>query len=168
MRWGDIVPAVPRLMILVAGAALVLVLAPLRPVPTALIIAGTVLAVAVPARVGASGAATLFVLCWLSRTGWHGDPSLGRTTAAAAALYVVHSATGLAAMISRTAAVDSRVLWRHALWSIGVLAAAGLFVALDYTVGVEQGPPVAELAGLVGVVILVAVPIYVLLRRNRN
>ncbi len=92
-------PIVVRLVVLLAGVALFVAPGSAAALPAVVTAVGTLLAVVAPRLVGSSIASAGFVLAWLSATGWHETPSLGRTIGAAAALYVLHVSAALAACV---------------------------------------------------------------------
>lgn len=152
-------PALIRVVMLLA--AVVLMLTPTRPnvVATALAVAGLLGVLVRPDRVGAGPVTAGFVLAWIAASGWHGEPSLARTLVAAAALYVLHAATALAAVTPLTARLAPGVLRRFALRSLLVLVVAAGVIAADYALAGRRGSPALELIGLLAAVGIVAVPV---------
>jgi hypothetical protein len=158
-------PVGVRVVVLVAGVALIALPGSVSAVPAVITVVGAVLAVTAPRLVGSSVASAGFVLAWLSATGWHETPSMGRTIAAAAALYVLHVSAALAGCVPMGARVEPGVVARWvARCMVPVLAAAAL-IALDYAVPRQRGTPLLELAGLLAVLCLTAAAAYVLRRR---
>jgi hypothetical protein len=87
------------------------------------------------------------------------QPSTGRLLGAATALYLLHNAAALAAVLPYDAIVDGQVLLRWAVRSALVLAAAGLLAVLLIQVlpGMRlTTPTVALVVGLCAVAAAVA------------
>lgn len=142
-------------------AAVVLMATPERPNAIASVIAGIGVlgALAWPDRIGAGTVTAGFVLAWMSASGWHGEPSLVRTVIAAAALYVLHTATALAAVTPLTARVAPAVLLAVGRRSLLVAAVATAVIAADYALAERRGSPLLEVIGLLAALGLAAVPL---------
>jgi hypothetical protein len=166
MNWPRpaLAPVVVRLGVLLAGLAVILAQPRLHAVPTAVMVLGVVLAVVAPARVGATVAMAGFVLAWTTAYGWHVTPSLPRTVLAAAALYALHATSSLAAFLPLDARVDIGVSRRYALRCIPVLVGAAVIIGVSYAIPRFTGSALVELAGLVGVLAVIAIPSWLLLR----
>lgn len=143
-----------RLVILAAGAGLVLVPSHLLIVPAALTALGVLAAAAQPGRVGESVALGGVLLGWLGATGWHTVPSVWRTVAAAALIWVVHVATTLAAFVPLDARIERGVLVTYLRGTLRPLAAAAVLVAVDMVLPRTSGPALLELLGVVAVTVL--------------
>lgn len=121
----------------------------------ALLALGVLLAVANPARAGAGVAVATALWGWLADDVTH--PSVVRTCAFAAVLYLLHSATALAAAVPLTARLHPGVVrdWaRRAGWHLGI---AGILAAAVYGVSSISLPSSVEIAGLAGAVVVLAV-----------
>ncbi|MEP7178604.1 MAG: hypothetical protein ABI775_05910 [Pseudonocardiales bacterium] len=159
-----LVPALVRLAVVLAGLGTILVQPRLNTVPTMLMVLGVVLAAAAPARFGATVATVGFVLGWTTAYGWHTAPAIPRTLVAATALYTLHASASLAAFLPLDARVQALVVRRYAMRCIPVVAAAAVLIAVSYAVPRSAGPALVELAGLLGVLVVVGIPGWLLLR----
>jgi hypothetical protein len=128
------------------------------------LVIGVVLAATVPTRIGATVAMAGFVLAWTTAYGWHVTPSVPRTVCAAAALYALHTTASLAGFLPLNARADIGVLRRYALRCIPVVIGSAAIIAISYALPRFAGSALIELAGLVGVLAVVAVPSWLLLR----
>jgi hypothetical protein len=153
-----------RLGVLLAGLAAILAQPQLHTVPTAVMLIGVVLAAAFPARIGATVAIAGFVLAWTTAYGWHVTPSAPRTVFAAAALYALHATSSLAGFLPLDARVDVGVLRRYALRCVPVVIGAAVIIGVNYAIPRFAGSALVELAGLVGVLAVLGIPGWLLLR----
>jgi hypothetical protein len=160
------VPAAIRAVLLLAGVALLVLPGALHPIPFALTALGVAAAVAAPRLVGSLFATIGFVFAWLAAAGWSGDMPVGRTVAAAAALYVLQVTAALAAGVPIDARVERAVLWRWARQCLPPVLAASALIALDEALPQRAGTPWYELAGLLGVLVVGAAGFYVVRRRD--
>ncbi|MEV0457227.1 hypothetical protein [Catellatospora methionotrophica] len=155
-------PLLVRGIVFVAAFTGLLLAAP-GELPARLMLGFLVLAV-IPAIAPGGIAVTLVMLTmvamWLADTLLFGaQPSTGRLLATAAALYLLHNAAALAAVLPYDAIVDNQVLLRWAVRSALVLGAAGVLAILLATVlpGMYiTTPTVALVVGLVVVAAAVA------------
>lgn len=162
MTWSRPAPVavLVRLMVLLAGIAVILAPQPLHGAPVLITAVGALFAVVAPARIGATIASVGFVIAWTTAYGWHLSPSPVRTLTAAAALYALHMSTGLAAFVPWDARVDPAVLRRYFLRRVPVLVGAAPVIAISYALPRGSGSAFVELAGLFGVLAVPAVPIW--------
>lgn len=145
-----------RAGVLGTGAGLVLAPSPLSSAGTTLTIIGVVLAIVWPREIGSTVASAGFVLAWIEATGWHRVPSTQHTIGAAAVLYLMHLSCGLAAWVPIGAEVEWAAIQRFLAGSTAPILAAAAFVALDLAVPSSSGSALVELAGLVGILGVVA------------
>jgi hypothetical protein len=164
MRAWTLGPVLIRVVILIAGSALVAAPSPARLVATVVAVVGVVLAVARPVSIGPSIATAGLVLSWFASFGWQGDPSFTRTIVAAVALYVLHTSTSLAAVVPLSARLDPAVLSAWLLRCVQVVLVAAAVIAASYAIGQRHGSSAVELAGLAGLLAAVAVPSRLLTR----
>lgn len=157
-------PVLVRLGVLVAGLGTILAQPRLHSVPTVVMVLGVVLAAALPARVGATVASAGFVLAWTTAYGWHATASVPRTLCAAAGLYALHATSSLAGFLPLDARVDIHVLRRYLLRCTSVICGAAAIIGISYAIPRFTGSALIELAGLVGVLAVVAVPGWLVLR----
>lgn len=155
-----------RVVIALAGLALLVAPGEFHPFPLVLTSLGVVAAVAWPRSIGASAATAGFVVSWLAASGWAATMPVGRTVVAAAALYVLHVSCALAATAPVAARIDRAALMRWARRSLWPLAAAAPLVALDQALPRGTGPAWPELAGLVAVLVLAGAGAYAVRRRT--
>ncbi len=158
-------PLAIRGVVALAGVALTLLPGQLHPVPVAVTVAGVLAAVAAPRSMGSALASGGFVAGWLAAGGWDAAPSVGRTVAAAAALYVLHVSTALAGVVPIGARVQPEAVRRWLLPCVPALAVAVAVIAVDEAVPSRTGSPWVEFAGLVGLLVLAAATIYAVRRR---
>jgi hypothetical protein len=139
------VPLAVRVIVLVAGVGLAVVPERITTSGVSAVLAAVVLGLLAPRGIGSTLASAVFVLVWVVATGWGDVPSVPRTVAAAAALYVLH--TWL-----RRSAVP--------------IALAAVVIGVDEALPRQQGAAALELLGLVGVVLLAAGIGLAVLRRD--
>jgi hypothetical protein len=156
-------PTLVRLGVLLAGVAAIAVQPHLHTMPTLVIVLGVLLAVAAPERAGATVAMAGFVLAWTTAYGWHVTPSAPRTLCAAAALYLLHATSSLAGVVPLDARVDLGVVRRYALRCVPVVLGAAVLIGINYAVPRFSGSALVELAGLVGVLAVLAIAGWLLL-----
>lgn len=125
-----------------------------------------VVAVVLPGGAGPAGVLALMVLAWLLAFGLHDMPPLWRTYLLGADLYLLHSLATLCAAMPAAARVEPRLLLRWGSHTGVALVLGGGVAGAAYATGRLPGSLPLEIAGLAGVVALVAVP--VLLVRGRG
>jgi hypothetical protein len=162
------VPLAVRGAVLLAGVVLALVPEQRTLAGILVILAGTGLALVAPRGVGSTVATAAFVLVWLLAGGVHDVPSVARTVPAAAALYLLHAACAFSACLPLDAEVSPAVLTRWLRRSAVPLVAAAAVVALDELIPRRSGSAVAELLGLVGVLVLAVAAGCAILRRDSS
>lgn len=166
-RWRPALrPLAVRLVVLAAGTVLAVVPAVLTPMGVVAVLAGAVVAAALPRTFGSIPVTAVFVLVWVVSPGWDGAPSVARTAVAASALYVLHSATALAACLPLGCAVGTGVL---RVWTVRALGPAVLAAAVGAVSAVlpqQRGSALPELLGLVGVVLVGAAVTWAMLRSD--
>lgn len=153
-----------RLVIVLAGLAVLAIPAGHDPVWTALVVAGVLVAAGSPRQGGAGLALGAGIGSWLAGYGWDGTPPLADTLPFALALYLLHTATALAAAVPVGVRVRAEVLRRWLGRCLVELAVAAVLVAASYGVGHPNGSSVLVLLGLAGVIVLIGVPVLVLHR----
>lgn len=156
-----------RMAVLLAGLALVGIPARHHPLWVILTSIGVLVAVTNPARGGAGLALGSAIGGWFAGYGWHGAPPLGATVGFALALYVLHTGTALAAAVPLSAQLRAPVLSRWLRRCLVELAVAAVLAAASYGLGRPGSSTVLQLLGLLGVLVLIAVPV-VLLNRSEN
>ena len=162
-------PAVPvaiRAVVLLAGVALLVLPGELHPAPFLITAAGVLAAVVVPRSVGASLATAGFVIAWVAASGWAVSLPVGRTVAAAAVLYVLQVSAAFAACVPLYADVERAVARRWLLRCAWPVLVAAPVIAFDEALPSQVGTPLAELAGLLGVLLLAAVGFHAVSRRD--
>jgi hypothetical protein len=160
------VPLAVRAVVLLAGVALLVLPGELHPAPFLITAAGVATAVAVPRTVGASLATGGFVIAWVAASGWAVSLPVGRTVAAAAALYVLQVSAAFAACVPLYADVERAAVRRWLVRCTWPVLLAAPVVAFDEALPSQVGSPVAELAGLLGVLLLAAAGFYAASRRE--
>jgi hypothetical protein len=159
-------PLAIRAVIVLAGLALVLLPGELHPAPALVTAAGALAAAAAPRSVGSLLATGGFVAGWLAAGGWDAAPSVAHSVAAAAALYVLHLATALAAAVPLDVRLEPSIVRNWLLPHTAlVLAIAAAVIAVDTAVPSRSGSPWVEFAGLAGLLALGAATIYAVRRR---
>lgn len=162
------VPLAVRVVVLVAGVVLAVVPERLTSAGVVAVLAGVVAALVAPRAVGSVLASAVFVLAWVVASGWGDVPSVARTVVAAAALYVLHSATALSACLPLDADVSPDVVRRWLRRSTVPVVVAAAVVALDEALPRQRGAALFELLGLAGVVLLAVAAGLAVLRRDRS
>jgi hypothetical protein len=132
-----------------------------------LLAAGVLVAVGSPDQGGAGLALGAAIGSWFAAYGWHGMPSLAATAGFAVALYLLHTATALAAAVPLTAQLRAPVLSRWLRRCLVELAVAAALAAASYGLGRPASSSVLQLLGLLGVVVLIAVAV-LLSHRSRG
>jgi hypothetical protein len=168
MKDLPVAPLAIRAVVLLAGVALLVLPGALHPAPFLITAVGVTAAVVAPRVVGASVATVGFVIAWLAASGWSVSLPVGRTVLAAAVLYALQVTAALAACVPLDAAVVPAVLRRWLLRCCWPLLLAAPVVAFDEALPSQVGTPVAELAGLVGVLLLAAAGVYAVRRGVRR
>jgi hypothetical protein len=159
------VPLAIRAVVLICGIALLLLPGALHPVPVLITAVGLVAALVAPRTVGVTVLSVGFVVAWLGAAGWAHSLPVARTIPAAAALYVAHVSTALAAATPIQARVERAVIvrWlRSCVWP--VLGAAAL-IAADEALPERTGAAWVEIAGLVAVLLFAAAAVVAVRRR---
>jgi len=156
-----------RLAIVLAGLGLVLIPAQHLRLWTGLTSIGVILAVASPAGAGAGLALGAAIINWFVSYGEHGSPSPVATVGFALALYLLHTATALAGAVPLSAELRAPVLARWFRRCLVELGVAAVLVAASYGISRPDSSSVLQLLGLLGVLVLVAVPV-LLLHRSRD
>lgn len=169
-RWG---PAVLAIRVLVVGSgAVALLVAPGGELVVAGMIAVVGLVGLYAAAVRPDGGGPAFVLgaaalAWVVRYGQQ-PPSVAATLVLAVALAVHHQAAALAAALPPTAHVDTAVLVRFGLHAAVVLLLAGAVAVVALAAARPGGSVSLELASLVAVALVVAVPVLLSRRSPRE
>jgi hypothetical protein len=159
-------PLAIRAVMVVAGVALLVLPGDLHPAPFAITAAGVIAAVVAPRTVGASLATAGFVIAWVASSGWAVSLPVGRTVVAAAVLYVLQVSAAFAACVPLYARVEHAVVRRWLLRCAWPVLIAAPVIAFDEALPSQVGTPVAELAGLIGVLLLAAAGLYAVRRRR--
>jgi hypothetical protein len=153
--------------VVVTGAAALLVAPGGRlVVPGLIALVGAVGLLVAAARPDSAGSAVVLgaaALAWTVRYGLT-RPPVAATLVLAVALALHHQAAALAAALPPTANVEPALLLRFGLHTAVVLAVSAAVAVLALAVGRPGGSVPLELAGLLAVVLVVAVPV-VLSRR---
>jgi hypothetical protein len=97
---------------------------------------------------------------WLIAYGLRGSPPVGRTIALAADLYLVHTVAALCGALPPTAKLDDQLLVRWSGHVALTAVASAVLIGVGYAVGQLPGSLTLELVGLIGAVIVVAVPVW--------
>lgn len=155
-----------RLAVLLAGLALVQIPARHHPLWIVLTCIGVLVAVTNPARGGAGLALGSAIGGWFAGYGWHGTPPLAATVAFALALYVLHTGTALAATVPLSAELRAPVLRRWLRRCLVELAVAAVLAAASYGLSRPASSTALQLLGLLGVLVLIAVPVLLLKRSD--
>jgi hypothetical protein len=156
-----------RLVIVLAGLALLWIPSGSGPAWKVLTVAGVLVAVGNSDRSGAGLALGAAIGSWLAAYGWHGSPPLADTVAFAVALYLVHTATALAAAVPLTAQLRPPVLSRWLRRCLVELTVAAALAAASYGLGRPGSSSVLQLLGLAGVLVLIGIPV-LLMHRSRG
>jgi hypothetical protein len=148
------VPLAVRAIVLIAGVVLAVVPQRITTAGVVAVLLAVVIGLFAPRGVGSTLASAVFVLVWVVATGWGDVPSVARTVTAAAALYVLHSGSALAACLRVDADVSRDVVTRWLRRSALPAALAAVVVVGDEALPRQDGAAALELVGLVGVVLL--------------
>jgi hypothetical protein len=162
------IPAAIRAIVLLAGVVLAVVPGAFHPVPFAVTVAGVVAAVVAPRLVGSSLATAGFIIAWFAAAGWSASLPVGRTIAAAAALYVLQVSAALAACVPLDAMVERAVLVRWMRQCVVPVLAAIAVIALDEGLPQRTGAAWIELAGLAAVLLVAGAAVYAVRRRGAS
>jgi hypothetical protein len=127
---------------------------------------GALMAAVAPETPGAAITFVMVAVLWLVAYGLHGAPSIVVTTGLALDLYVFHTLTALCAAMPATARIDPEVLIRWSRHALITLAVSGVVAAVAFVLPRLTGSLPLELAGLLAVVALTAVPVW--LARTRR
>jgi hypothetical protein len=165
-RPGVAGPAV-RLVIALAGLALLAIPAEHDPVWTTLTVIGVLVAIGSPDQAGAGLGLGAAIGGWFAAYGWDGTPPLADVVGFALALYLLHTATALAAAVPLGVRLRAEVLRRWLWRCLAELAVAAVLGAASYGLGRPSSSGTLVLLGLAGVLLLVGVPV-LLLHRRRN
>lgn len=156
-----------RLVVVLAGLAVLVVPAEHDPVWTTLTVVGVLVAVGSPRQGGAGLALGGGIGSWFAAYGWDASPPPAHIVAFALALYLLHTSTALAAAVPLgvrlRAEVPRRWLWR----CLVELTVAGVLGAASYGLVRTSTSSALVLLGLAGVLLLVGVPV-LLLHRSRT
>lgn len=144
-------------LVIVAMVVALLALAPYTPwFAVAVMLFGLAQSVVWPGQAGVLFTGLGVLLAWTFGGGLHAHPSAVAAIASAAALYVLHVATTLAAFVPFGAVVDASA-WRAPVRrAVPVVVVSAVFVALDYGLGERRGDAAYEAAGIVAVVVVAA------------
>jgi hypothetical protein len=132
-----------------------------------LVAVGVLVAAGSPDQGGAGLALGASIGSWFAAYGWHGTPPLAATAGFALALYLLHTATALAAAVPLTSQLRAPVLSRWLRRCLVELAVAAALAAASYGLGRPGSSSVLQLLGLAGVVVLIGIPV-VLVHRSRG
>ena len=156
-----------RLAIVLAGLALLWI--PDSPGVgwTVLTAVGVLVAAGSPGQGGAGLALGAAIGSWFAAYGWHGTPPLAATAAFALALYLLHTATALAAAVPWSAQLRAPVISRWLRRCLVELAVAAALAVASYGLGRPDSSSVLQLLGLLGVLVLIGIPV-LLLNRSRG
>jgi hypothetical protein len=156
-----------RVVIVLAGLALLAIPEGPGLAWRVLVTAGVLVAVASPDQGGAGLALGAAIGSWFAAYGRHGTPPLAATAGFAVALYLLHTATALAAAVPLTSQLRRRVLSRWLRRCLVELAVAAVLAAASYGIGRLHSSSVLQLLGLLGVLVLIGIPV-LLLHRSRG
>jgi len=156
-----------RLAIVIAGLALLWIPDGPGMAWTVLTAVGVLVAVGSPAQGGAGLALGAAIGSWFAAYGWHGTPPLAATVTFAVALYLLHTATALAAAAPLTAQLRAPVISRWLRRCLVELAVAAALAAGSYGLGRPGSSSLLQLLGLAGVLVLIGIPV-LLLHRSRG
>lgn len=150
-----------RVTVALSGAVALLAAPGGRLVPGLVAVVGGAGLLVSVVRPGSAGPAVVLgaaALAWTARYGLH-QPPVGGTVLLAAALVLHHQSAALAAALPPTAGVQADVLLRFGLHAVTVLVLSGAVAILTLAVGRPGGSVPLELAGLLAVVLVTAVPV---------
>lgn len=156
-----------RLVIALAGLAVLVIPPEHDPVWTTLTVVGVLVAAGSPRQAGAGLALGAAIGSWFAAYGWGGTPPLADTLPFALALYLLHTSTALAAAVPVGVRLRAEVLRRWLARCLIELAVAAGLGAASYGFGRSGNSSVLVLLGLAGVLVLTAVPV-LLLHRSRG
>jgi hypothetical protein len=156
-----------RSVTVLAGLGLIAILQGCGPAWRVLVAVGVLVALGSPNEAGAALALGASIASWFVAYGWHGRPPLAATAGFAVALYLLHSATALAAAAPLTSQLRAPVLSRWLRRCLVELAVAAALAAASYGLGRPGSSSALQLLGLLGVVVLIGVPV-VLVHRSRS
>ena len=103
---------------------------------------------------------------WLIAYGLRGSPPVARTLLLAADLYLVHTLAALCAAMPPTSRADAQLYLRWSGHVAVTFLATGVVAGIGYAVGLLPGSLTLELVGLVGAVVIVAVPVWLVRGRQ--
>ncbi|HVX43212.1 MAG TPA: hypothetical protein VHC49_04990 [Mycobacteriales bacterium] len=124
-------------------------------------------ATAAPSGIAPSVVLGFAAVEWIIGYGWRDDPNHYLTVALAAVLYLVHTTGALCAAMPPTARCERVLLVRWFTTSGLVLLGFAVVVAIVYGIGQLPGSLPLELAGFLGVLAVVAVPVWLARRIER-
>lgn len=156
-----------RLVIVLAGLAVLVIPDERHLAWTLLTAAGVLVAVSSPDRAGPGLALGAAIGSWLAAYGWDVTPPLAATVAFALALYLLHTGTALAAAVPLGVRLRGPVLRRWLRRCSVELAVAAALAAISYGLGRPGGTSGLQLLGLLGVLVLIGIPV-LLLHRPRD
>ncbi len=159
------VPLTIRIVTAVAGIALLVLPGALHLAPVLITLAGVVGAVVWPRTVGVVVLSAGFVIGWLAAGGWAHSLPVARTVPAAAALYVAHVSTALAAAVPLGARVERAAVSRWLRGCLWPVLGAAVVVAVDLALPRGSGAAGLEVAGLAGVLLLGGAAVWAVRRR---
>lgn len=148
-----------RSVIVLAGVALLWIPSDPGPAWRLLLAVGVLVAAGSPDQGGAGLALGAAIGSWFAAYGWHGTPPLAATAGFALALYLLHTATALAAAVPLSAQLRRPVLSRWLRRCLVELAVAAALAAVSYGLGRPGSSSVLQLLGLVGVLVLIGIPV---------
>jgi hypothetical protein len=151
-----------RVVMVLAGLALLAIPASHNAFWTALTVLGVLVAVGSPSQAGAGLAFGGAIGGWLNGYGWQATPPLAATAAFAFALYLLHTSTALAAAVTLRVRLQPVVLRRWLQRCLVELAVAAVLGTLSYGFSRPDGSNALVLLGLAGVLVLVGVPVLLL------
>lgn len=155
----------------VAGLAALAIPIPYWPsAPGVVAVAGfLILTVAIIAPSGIGPSVVIGISCveWLMGYGWDRDPNHYLTVVLAAVLYLLHTLGALCAATPPTSRCERHMLNRWFANSGVVLLGFAVIVAIVYGIGELPGSLPLELAGFLGVLAVVSVPVWLSRRIDR-
>jgi hypothetical protein len=160
---GLLVGLLVRLVLLLAGSLLVLLPEQRHSLIIVFTLIGVGIALVAPASMGSALALAGGIGCWLSG-GLQAAPDLPRAIAFGYAIYVLHSCTALTAAAPLSSQLSSGVVRNWLFRSLLASAIAAVFIALTATVGRLESSVALQAAGLVGVLAMIAIPLWFLSR----
>ena len=158
LRATDVRPlaSAVRVLPVVAGAVGLWAAGGFEPVWTPLVFVVTVVASLWPRTVLTAAAVGAVFVTWLATQRFGNDPSPARVVVFAAALYVMHSALAIGAIVPVTARVERQLLrrWLRRSRTVGVVSA--VVIAGQYLIGSIGASGSLELIGFVAATVAVA------------